>query len=219
MNFYLPNLNTKTVNNMESAHFFSMRVKVGDEVKLTNLKGQLQKVKITYVDKKIQKIAWEVLKSETIKKPNGQVLFQASTDRIYLEKLAEILSFSGFSQIYLYQAERTPKQNIAIERLHKILIRGCELAELTWMPSLEIIKNEAEFEELLRIHKPVVLEQQDRKNNPLTARPNACLVGPEGGWGGKELKLFEVLNLHFKNLGSTVFPAWLAGFAWNQRQL
>jgi RsmE family RNA methyltransferase len=214
MHFFVPNLNNRNVVREEAAHFFSLRVKAGQEVSLTNLQGQRQRVKLTFVDKKLQKVAWEVLEFEKIEPPAAKILFQAWPDKNYLEKLVEILAFSNFTQIYLFPSAFSPKQNLNLSRLNKILIRACELAERAFLPQLYAVQSLGEIENLLLENRPTVLERETGDGPKVAVNYQACLVGPEGGWSAAELANFRELNLPFQFLGSTVYPAWLAGFVW-----
>lgn len=212
----MKNLNTTKIAGAEAAHFFSLRVKEGQRVTLTDLQGNRHQVQLIETDKKKQKIAWEILSTQKVDKPQEKILFQAWPDKQYLDKLAEVAGFSSFTKIYFFAGDYSPKQNLNLERLEKILTRACELAERAWKPELEIIDS-SKVNELLTEHRPTVLEHKQESSKESPTNSNACLIGPEGGWSPTEINHFEELQLPFQNLGQTVYPAWLAGFVWDQQ--
>jgi 16S rRNA (uracil1498-N3)-methyltransferase len=216
MHFYLKNLNTTKIAGAEAAHFFSLRIKEGEEVTLTDLQGDLHQVRIIESDKKKQKIAWDVLGAQKVDRPKEKILFQAWPDKQYLEKLVEVVGFSDFTNVYFFAGEHSPKQNLNLPRLEKILIRACELSQKTHKPKLTTLQNQQELQNLLQTHRPAVLEHKQNSGYP-NSQTHACLVGPEGGWSPAELEQFANLQLPFQTLGQSVFPAWLAGFVWNQK--
>ena len=51
MLFYLIKIDSGIINSKESAHFFSMRVKQNQILKVSDLNGVLAKIKISEIDK------------------------------------------------------------------------------------------------------------------------------------------------------------------------
>ncbi len=272
----------------EINHFKSMRVKVDEIISATDLKGTKAKIKILEINKNYSELKFEVLVLNnshinntvipgSIRNPltdestitttenskPSKTIFQAITDKTYLEKLCEIAPLAGIATINLFFSDRSIKQNVQIERLNKILIRACEQSETLFLPELKVIEKK-ELTKIMKESKPCVLacylnevgdEQTPRQTssatpqegnfktslvsdstkypvqpnvilksfqNPLLdedkliiktkPKNNNCLVGPEGGWSERELQEFQRLELEFVSIGTTVFPAWLAGF-------
>ncbi len=361
MLFYVSQINSKILKTDEITHFKTMRVKIGQIIDATDLNGTKAKIHITEINSKYTELKFNILEQKTYSqntnskntvilsltgdpqarlneiptKPNQKTLFQAITDKVYLEKLCEIAPLAGITTINLFFSDRSIQQNVQIERLNKILIRACEQSETLFLPKLIVLDKKELAQQILEA-KPAVLGcyldkeetkiktvsveatpvspfeksiaknhfqsdtviQSEAKNPPslegviqpnttptATMSPlhegyysrttivesrtkdsthskiviqskaknpyidenegtntkssqrevaaeltegvqstqentgqseqnqsNFCLVGPEGGWSERELAEFQKLNLEFVSLGTTIFPAWLAGF-------
>lgn len=197
-----------------SKHLLSCRVQKADIIKVTNLNGRINQVKITNFDKSKSEFIYQILTEITSPKPVDKVLFQAIISKNYLEKIAEIIPVIGVTKIYLFQAQFSPIQNISLNRLNAIMTRSCEQSENPFLPEI-ILVNKNEFLEKIKIYKPVLLHQDLKSNlNSNERLTNSALVGSEGGFSPQELQAFEDLNLIKKNLGNQVLPSWLAGYTY-----
>jgi RsmE family RNA methyltransferase len=211
MQFYIPNLNAKTLTEDQSAHLFVMRVQEGKIYKATDLEGRIGQVKITRVDKKSKTIEFE--QSDIPKKVEfvPKVMFQAIPDKVYLDKLCEVLPLSGVTDLYLFYSDFSIQYPINVERIGKILIRSCEQGEVAYLPKI-VVLNKADLEVELSRFSPVVLDCGLEANSATTfSNSQPALIGPEGGWSESEIKYFHSLKLPFFSLGSIIYPAWIAG--------
>jgi RsmE family RNA methyltransferase len=217
MIFYIPDIDAQVVQDPHSAHMIAMRLRYNDEVVVTDLKGNWANVQIQEVDKKTKSIRFQVLTTQTSENKNTGVLFQAMPDKIYMEKLVEVAALQGVHTIYFFNSERSIKGGFKEDRLQRIILRACELAEHYWAPQIEFV-DELQLSELIQQHKPIVLEQVENTNSDdLNSKNQAILVGPEGGWSKSEIERFHSLQLPFHSMGDVVYPAWLAGFAYFER--
>jgi RsmE family RNA methyltransferase len=215
MHFFIPNLNAKTMDEAQSAHLFVMRVQEDKVYKATDLEGRIGSVRITKVDKKSKTIEFE--QSDIPKQVpfTHKVMFQAIPDKVYLDKLCEVLPLSGVTDLYLFYSDFSIQYPINVERISKILIRSCEQAEVAYLPKI-VVLNKADLEiELLR-HLPVVLDcglEENPQPNSFAGEEKKppALIGPEGGWSESEIKHFHSLKLPFISLGNIIYPAWIAG--------
>ncbi|MEM1312569.1 MAG: RsmE family RNA methyltransferase [Patescibacteria group bacterium] len=220
MYFYIPDLNGNKISSEQSSHLVSCRIKSGEYISITNLMGKLTYIRIAKVEIK-QKCFWfEVISEKQYELPkNKKIILQARIDKLYLEKLVEILPLAEVSEIILFEAELSQnKQTINYHRLEKILIRSCEQSQTIFKPSLQVIKT-SKLSELINYYKPVVLEQNPKfpltkANEVQSGGRSAVLVGPEGGWSQSELKKFKDMGLQFCSLGEVILPSWIAGLAW-----
>jgi RsmE family RNA methyltransferase len=219
MYFYLPTDSVSRIEEIYTEHFFSMRVKPGDLVYTTDLNGLVREIKIIEAEKKDKLIRFEILKSFfTPQKKQQNILFQAITDKIYLEKMVEIAPHANIDVIYLFHSERSPIGNVNTDRLERILYRSCEQAQKSHKPKIEITDKKSLLEKI-DIYRPIVLEiPKDTSNitHPLSTSDTSksVFVGPEGGWSVDEVSLFVLKQLVFESLGEVVYPAWLAGYTW-----
>lgn len=217
MLFFAPDI-YKPVVGIYTNHLFSMRVRKGDAIKISDLKGNVATTKIEEINKKELKIIHTLIESNSVPKFPEKNLFQAVTDKLYLEKMMEIAPLAKITKIYLFFSDRSTVKNIPLDRLEQILIRSCCQGEIAYIPKV-VILNDLDFKEALSKYKPVVLEGGQDSNTTNNPPANSILVGPEGGWSQKEKQNFQSLGLDYLNLGDVVLPAWLAGFSYFDRYL
>jgi RsmE family RNA methyltransferase len=214
MFFYVENIDKGVLENSEVEHFLSMRVKVGDNLIVCDQMGSKADIEITVVDKPRKMIRFHLI--STLKKHHVTqtgTLFQAITDKSYLEKMVEIAPLSPIGNIVLFASQFTPPSSFSIERLEKIITRSCEQSERLFRPTLMVVDYE-KVVEILSEFKPLVLECDHKVQAEISNFPPSVLVGPEGGWSPKELEDFEKAGLASFQMGSQIYPAWLAGYSY-----
>jgi RsmE family RNA methyltransferase len=206
--FYPEHINEEGILNPEfSHHLYACRVNKGEEVKITNLKGGFDIIRITDFIKKERLYYYKKLNSfYTSPKKVNKILFQAIIDKDYLEKLVETLPFTIFDHLKLFSSDFSQKQNINLSRLNKILIRSCEQSETVFSPVIEVIDTLPDFD----INKSIIFfTQQENSDFKSKAQKDYTnyVVGPEGGWSNEEEKQFLILDK--VNLGKQIYPSWL----------
>ena len=218
MHFFLPNLKAIVVQFPYSNHLISMRCQVDRQYPCTNLNGQSASVKILNINKKDKSI--QVSFDNITNEPNllTKTLIQAIPDKVYLDKLVEILPLAQVETCYLFFSDRSVIYTINWERLNNILIRSCELAMLNNIPKL-ILVNSKDLKTHLESHNPIVLECANMSTidkptmmEQINNHKRSILIGPEGGWSTQELEFFKLQNMDFGYLGSVILPSWLAGY-------
>ena len=223
MYFYHPDFTKNTITRPFSEHFISMRPRANEEVFCTDLKGQWGKFKILSCDKKSGQVQLEPIEINKANNPLSKVLFQAIPDKVYMEKLFELLPLTQVSELFLFFGDRSVQYDLPMDRLRKILIRSSEQSQTCFLPFITILKTKKELQETLEKYQPTLLaceenlelstDSKNLDNSSKTSNPNSCLVGPEGGWSKDELKIFQnTLGLPTASLGDQIYPAWLAGF-------
>lgn len=223
MFFYIPDLNQTRLEKPQTDHFFSMRVKSLDVLKASNLKGLVAKIKVLDINKKQKTLEYEILEQKQEKTPKPKILYQAILDKIYLEKLVEILPLARVNKLCLFASDYSQKNEIKISRLEKILIRSCQQSENPFLPKIELLDT-LEVSNSLDPSKHIVLDKNldfnfldlKKELDPFSLTP---LVGPEGGWSKAELLLFKEKKLKFVNLIGGVYPAWIAGAVYFFQQI
>jgi RsmE family RNA methyltransferase len=218
MYIYLPSLKLASLNESICPHLFSLRPKLEQVFIFTDLNGSIRSARIYKIDKKSKSIdlTW-IGESITKAAPESKIMIQAIPEKLYLEKLIEILPHTQVTELYLYYAHRSLQQSLALERLHKILIRSCEQAQNVFLPRINLVSDNDQLHSLLVSYSPIVLEASEQANTADKADMSsnkAVLVGPEGGFSDFELDKFGQLGLSFYSLGEIVYPSWLAGFSY-----
>jgi RsmE family RNA methyltransferase len=158
MNIYLPTLKTGWISIDEARHLHSLRPKIGDIYSFTNLNGGFGQAKILEINKKLSSYNIEFLEVETIQKPPEKILFQHQTDKLYLEKLMELMPIAGVTKIYIYSGDFSPKQNLQTERLTKILTRSCEQSQNLFLPEIELLDKQT-WQQKIKEQNPKWLHQ------------------------------------------------------------
>jgi 16S rRNA (uracil1498-N3)-methyltransferase len=215
MYFYLPSIENNSFQGSEVAHFISCRIKPDQEVYVTDLKGNLAKILVLFIEKKKLKIEYKIISKSNLPKPPIRILYQAILDKAYLEKLIEILPHTGFSDLILFEAEYSLKSNIRLDRLQRILERSCEQSQNTWMPNIQILKK---MDWNLDPVETLVLEIETPNQGIAQSQiPKNFIIGPEGGFSPNEKLIIQKQKFQLLNLGTKVLPSWLAGFGVSQR--
>ena len=217
MYFYLQREASSYIKGYQADHFFTMRVKPGDTLETTDLQGTLTKIRVSEVDKKNRTIFYDTVEEKKyLAYTSENVLFQAITDKAYLEKMIEITPHAHVDIVYLFVSDRSPVGGVIQDRLEKILIRSCEQAEKLFKPTIKIV-DKSELSSLISKYLPTVLQADSISQNILSSglgSSKSVIVGPEGGWSQGEISTFKENDLRFESLGSEVYPAWLAGYTW-----
>jgi RsmE family RNA methyltransferase len=236
MHFYIPNLKAAALNEAEAAHLFVMRVQENKTYRASDLNGRVCKIMITKVNKKSKTIEFEQAEIPKTTQFQPKTMFQAIPDRVYLDKLCEVLPLSGVTDLFLFYSQNSIEYPINKERITKILIRSCEQSEVAYLPKI-IVLNQQDLDIELKKHQPTVLdcdllntfETQKglvppvkgvaAKLTGVVLLPHQpALIGPEGGWTETEIQYFKGFNLVFASLGTIIYPAWIAGLVWEKSQ-
>lgn len=238
MHFYLPFIAYDGVIELPlSEHMISMRVTAGQTVTATDLNGTLWTLNVIDNDKKRGRIRVAIPKKEQwLKKsffdefyPNKtpSTLLLAQIDKNYMEKLVETLPFANYEEVIIFGSDLSPKQNLNLPRLEKILIRSSEQAQILFKPKLTIMEK-ANIDKALEFYRPLILDTLIQKEYMTDSEvvqnshenkhsKNAILIGPEGGFSKRERELFQQLNLQTRNLGKIVYPAWLCPLVYSMQ--
>jgi RsmE family RNA methyltransferase len=212
MIFYIPKLASGPLSSLQSAHIWSMRLGVGDNFQVTDLNGKTAKATIKSIDKKSKSYTLSVTNIIKHQSNLKHALFQAITDKVYLDKLVELLPIGLVNDCYLFLSKRSLKYTINQERLKNILIRSCEQSEIVYIPKLHIVEfGSDEFVKLLKEHRPRLMHC-DSNSKPSNGASSSVLVGPEGGWSDEEIEYFGVAGLDQVYFEGVVYPAWVAWF-------
>jgi RsmE family RNA methyltransferase len=246
MHFYIPNLKANVLTETQSAHLLVMRVQEGKSYRACDLNGKTCKILITKVDKKSKTIEFEQSEIPKTAEFQSKVMFQAIPDKVYLDKLCEVLPLSGVTDLFLFYSDNSIEYPINKERITKLLIRSCEQAEVAYLPKI-VVLNKQDLDIELKRHLPTVLDCSVEMDKPVAEglslhdstiknptavfevnnmAPQGChyeitthkpaLIGPEGGWTEAEIEYFQSLGLNFASLGSIIYPAWIAGLVWEK---
>ncbi|WP_276390892.1 16S rRNA (uracil(1498)-N(3))-methyltransferase [Eudoraea chungangensis] len=197
--FYQPNIDNSAVqfafNKEESRHLIKvLRRKEGDTVFITNGKGDLYTAKIIAADVKMCKaeIIERKIKHRKMHWLHLAVAPTKSNDRFewFLEKATEI-GIQEITPIYCEHSERTV---LKMERLEKVIQAAMKQSLRTYLPKLnEPISLQAfleqEHKELKFIAHCEEEDKLDLKRCIAADKDVTILIGPEGDFSSKEIKM------------------------------
>jgi 16S rRNA (uracil1498-N3)-methyltransferase len=172
-----------------------LRMKVGEQLNLTDGKGNLLTCGITTENKKHCEV--EVLSSVTYplssKKVTVAISLLKNTNRFewFLEKATEI----GVSEIIPLICERTEKEKFRQERLQGIVISAMLQSQQCWLPVLndpihfkKVIKQPTEGEKFIA-HCIDEYRQSLAHQHISTSSHSLICIGPEGDFTKAEIEL------------------------------
>ena len=194
-----------------------LRMQNGEQLQLTNGKGDLFTAEIT--DNNRKKCIVKVITTDNQQRPTINVsiaisLIKNSTRfEWFLEKATEI----GISEIIPLVCERTEKAVLKMERLKNILVSAMLQSQQCWLPVLheptkfnELVKSSAQDQKFIaHCINDARRNLADLNNESLTSK--IILIGPEGDFTADEIEL--ALQNHFSavSLGGTRLRTETAG--------
>ena len=204
-----------------------LRMKAGDQLELLDGTGKIYKAKISEIRK--DKIICKVLSSrieETdfkVKVTLAQCLPKAKKMDLIIQKCTEL----GVSRIIPVLSERSIAKGEKPERWKKIAKEAAEQSSRSMIPEITAL---TPFEEVLKLKPefdlaliPWELEKETTLKSILTThlpagkagKPNhlLILIGPEGGFSRKEMKLAKDAGFTSITLGKKILRTETAGMA------
>lgn len=188
-----------------------LRCSVGDEVLITDGRGQLYEARLSYVDKR--HCAVELLRQEAWTKGwQGQITLAIaptkSLDRIewMLEKVTEI----GIDRIILLRVKHSERKQVRADRLERILESAMKQSQKALLPELIV---EQSLEEALRLTQDslrlvahcrgeATLGERRMMHEYYTGQGGVALfIGPEGDFTVEEVARAEEAGAHGLSLG------------------
>lgn len=217
--FYEENLssaNRFTLSEESSRHIVQvLRMQEGEQLMLTNGKGQTLTVEITSAHKKKTEV--KIKNKEFIPLPQPKITiaisFIKNTSRFewFLEKATEI----GISEIIPLICKRTEKTHFREERMKTILISAMLQSRQVWLPELSapIKINELKDENYEQKFIAHCIEDDKKELNSLIDKKvsKIILIGPEGDFTEEEIQAAVQQNYIPVSLGKTRLRTETAG--------
>ena len=220
--------NTVIINNEEQQHIVKvLRMKSGEEIFVTDGKGNLAKGNLVFEGKKVH---LEILEIKE-KLPNFShqlhiaIAPTKNIDRIefFVEKAVEM----GISEITFLQTEKTERKNISIEKLTKQAISASKQSLRFHFPKMNDLVKFSDFIKNLNAETTFVahcnenLERIHLKD--IDSRENITfLIGPEGDFSDKEIQILVENGIKAVSLGNQRLRTETAGIfvaAWNYEKM
>ena len=221
--------NSVTINNEEQTHIAKvLRMRNGEEIFVTDGKGNLAKGNLMFEGKKVLLDVKEITENLPDFSPQLHIAIAPTKniDRIefFLEKATEM----GISEITFLQTEQTERKNINIEKLRKQSISASKQSLRFHFPVVNDLTKFSDFikdidpqttfvahcnENLERIDLEMLRQAQHDKMEKIT-----FLIGPEGDFSEKEIHILAEKGVKAVSLGNQRLRTETAGIfvaAWN----
>ncbi|KFC18500.1 RsmE family RNA methyltransferase [Chryseobacterium sp. FH1] len=205
-----------------------LRMREGEEIFLTDGKGNLAKGTLVFEGKKVSLNVSEIKENLPDFSPKLHIAIAPTKniDRIefFLEKAVEM----GISEVSFILTEQTERKNISIEKLRKQAIGASKQSLRSHFPKINDLQKFSEFiknlnpentfvahcnENLERISLNALQESQLDKIEAYT-----FLIGPEGDFSDKEIQLLAEKGVKAVSLGNQRLRTETAGIfvaSWN----
>lgn len=194
--FYVEHFAEKSIQLDEdtSKHMIGvLRMQKGEDVLLTDGKGQKAKAQITDDNRKRCVVQIESIGVEEESKPYVSIAISivknSSRFEWFLEKATEI----GVNEIIPLLCERTEKEKFRYDRMKGILVSAMLQSQQTWLPLLhepqsfaDVVKNTGQEQNFIAHCLP---EKKQQLPALLTHCSSRILIGPEGDFTPREIEL------------------------------
>lgn len=212
------------INNEEQQHIIKvLRMRDGEEISVTDGKGNLAKGTLVFEGKKVSLDIKEIQKNLPEFSPKLQIAIAPTKniDRIefFLEKATEM----GISEVTLIQTEKTERKILNIEKLRKQSIAASKQSLRFHFPIVNDLTKFSDFVKSLDPETTFVahcnenLERINLKDINLKEKIT-FLIGPEGDFSEKEIQILAEKGIKAVSLGNQRLRTETAGVfiaAWN----
>jgi 16S rRNA (uracil1498-N3)-methyltransferase len=193
-----------------------LRMKEGEQLRLTDGKGNLVTARITIADRKHCRVDIEDKKIEERNSKKISIalspLKNASRFEWFLEKATEI----GVSELIPIICERTERQHVRPERMTNILIAAMLQSEQVWLP---VLHEPEPFEKIINssayVQKLIAHCGDDKNKSNITSierqTETQILIGPEGDFTMREIEQALANDYIPVSLGRTRLRSETAG--------
>lgn len=216
------------INDEEQQHIVKvLRMKEGEEIFVTDGKGNLAKGKLVFEGKKVSLNVTEV--QEYFPKLTRQlhiaIALTKNIDRIefFVEKATEM----GISEITILNTEKTERKNLNIEKLRKQAVAASKQSLRFFFPKINDVTKLSDFiknvnpEMTFVAHCDSSFERINLSEIPELPNPT-FLIGPEGDFSEKEIKMLAEKGIKAVSLGNQRLRTETAGIfvaAWNYEKM
>ena len=220
--------NTVIINNEEQQHIVKvLRMKSGEEIFVTDGKGNLAKGNLVFEGKKVHLEILEIKEKLPNFSPQLHIAIAPTKniDRIefFVEKAVEM----GISEITFLQTEKTERKNISIEKLTKQAISASKQSLRFHFPKMNDLVKFSDFIKNLNAETTFVAHCNENLERihlrDIDSRENITfLIGPEGDFSDKEIQILADKGIKAVSLGNQRLRTETAGIfvaAWNYEKM
>lgn len=193
-----------------------LRMKEGEEIRITSGEGQTVIAEIVLSDKKRTKVKTIRKELSEIPKPNIVIAISLIKNTNRFEWFAEKATEIGVSAIIPLICKRSEKTHFRKERIRSILISAMLQSQQSWLPDLsepvrfsDLLKNEQEEQKFIAHCLPE--DKKELKEVAIKGHSKIILIGPEGDFTEEEIQQAIQKNYLPVTLGDTRLRTETAG--------
>jgi 16S rRNA (uracil1498-N3)-methyltransferase len=191
-----------------------MRASIGDEFRVTNLRGKIARVQITAT----KPLNFKMLDVITAAKPAPITVCLALIDQKHLEWAIEKLTELNVERVKLIACARSQQRELSADKLRRLTMIASEALKQCGRGWPLIIQMPVSFAEALSSSSTTRLFGSLNTNAKTDFKTEAGLalelwIGPEGGFTIEEEEKLKASEAHSLTLGSTILRAETAAVA------
>jgi 16S rRNA (uracil1498-N3)-methyltransferase len=192
------------ISGQEAKHISRvLRYDIGDAIYVADGRGKLYHCEIANVTK--HSVIANVLDVGVTDEPKIKkaLAFGAIKKRDRLEFAVEKAVELGAWSIVVFNADHSERSKINEDRLQSIVISAFKQCKRTWLPDVVYLNSLEEVFEQYPDHHSLMAHVDSKINQPknLSESENLLLVGPEGGFSDREVKLAKDRGSELISLG------------------
>ena len=222
--FFVDNLsggNSQLLDKDEAHHAIKvLRVKIGEEIMISDGSGNWASGPIEELDKKTLQIKVSNQGEKKMHKPE-LVIVQAITKSDRNKEMLELITVAGVDRIIPWQSDRSISkwQSDSADKWELTIKESCKQARRVVMPKLSKSVNSRQLgEELSSSPFSLIFHESASANFSNVKIPSDIhsihlIIGPEGGITDDELLMFKGVSSNIVRLGEPVLRSAHAGFA------
>ena len=180
-----------------------LRFTLGDELFASDGKGNVYRTTITSITK--SSVLAEIEETHFEPEPNIKkvLAFGAIKKRDRLEFAVEKAVELDAWEICIFDADHSERSRINEERLGSIALSAFKQSKRKWLPEIIIKRSMDEVLEHYLDHQAIIahIPEESVQHKSLEHNDNLLLIGPEGGFSEREIKLCTERNGQFISLG------------------
>ena len=217
------------INEEEQTHILKvLRMRTGEEIFVTDGKGNLAKGNLLLEGKKVLLEVVEIQKNLPEFSPKLHIAIAPTKNIDRIEFFVEKATEMGISEITLLQTEKTERKNLNIDKLRKQSVSASKQSLRFHFPVINDLTKFSDFIKVINASKTFVahcnetLERIDLKLLRQTQQDSldeiTFLIGPEGDFSEKEIQILAEKGIKAVSLGNQRLRTETAGIfvvAWN----
>lgn len=212
------------INDEEQQHIVKvLRMKEGEEIFVTDGKGNLAKGNLVFEGKKMSLNVNEIKENLTEFSPRLHIAIAPTKNIDRIEFFVEKATEMAISEITILNTEKTERKNLNIDKLRKQAIAASKQSLRFHFPKINDITKLSDFIKNINAETTFVAHcDASFERTEISKIQNienlTFLIGPEGDFSEKEIKLLSEKGIKAVSLGNQRLRTETAGIfvaAWN----